>query len=471
MPLAAGMRQRQTQAQTQVMAPQMRQGLKLLAMSLPDLRAELYREMDENPIIEDIEQTLERETISERERETAAAERSDEGDYPDDDAAEAAAYTADEDALERRRRFFESQTKDETIEEHLMKQIPMADFTDGERTVAELVVSDLNDNGWFAGTVSDLVMVSGESEASVRAAMRKVMLLDPPGCGATTLEECLLAQLDKLDGSPYQQEVREILERHHLKSIAEGRIAEVERDLGTSDERFKDVLEALRTLDPRPARAYGRAGRNVAYVNPEVHAVKGAGGRWIARVDARSLPEIKISGKYLKMLEDKTVDNETKEYIRAKLASVNAFAEAVEHREETVSKIAQAVFDAQPGFFESGLKGLRPLTMQEIADKVGVHHTTVSRTVNNKYASTPRGVVELKKFFASGVATDSGAEVSQDRVLEALKAIVDAEDRSNPESDEKISSALKAKGFKVARRTVAKYRAMLGIPGAAERRG
>ena len=470
MDAAGGMRQRQVQSQTQIMAPQMRQSLNMLAMSLPELRAELYREMSTNPVIDDIEQTLERETISERERETAAEDRSFDNDYPEDDSADDAPYTADADALERRRRFFDSQTREETLEEHLMNQLSTSDLTARERTVAEMVVGDPNDDGYFAGTVPDLVMVSGESEAAVRAAMRKVMALDPPGCGATSLEECLVAQLDKLDGSPYQQEVREILEGRRLKDIAEGRAAAVARDLGTSEDRFADVMAALRTLDPRPARPYGRAGRSVAFVNPEVHAVKGADGRWLARVDARSLPEIRISRRYIKMLEDPSVDAEAKAYIREKIAAAKAFADAVEHREETVTGIAQAIFDAQPGFFESGLKGLRPLTMQEIADKVGVHHTTVSRTVNDKYASTPRGVVELRRFFATGVSLASGGEVSQDRVLDALKALVEAEDRASPSSDEKLAAALKEQGFSVARRTVAKYRARLGIPGASERR-
>jgi RNA polymerase sigma-54 factor len=469
MPFDAGMRQRQRQAQTQTMAPQMRQSLNMLAMSLPELRDELYREMSNNPVIDDIEQTLERETISDRERKSDEEVRSRESDYPEDDSDENAAYSRDADALERRQRFFDSQTKEETLEEHLLAQLSTSDMTDAERAIAEMVIGDLDDSGYFAGAVPDLVMVSGEPEETVRSAMRKVMLLDPPGCGATSLEECLLAQTDKLDSSPYQQEVRELLEHGRLKDVAEGRTEKVEEDLGTSEERLPDVLAALRSLDPRPGRAFSRSGRSVAYVNPEVHAVK-ADGRWTARVDARSLPEIRVSEKYLKMLHDPSVDAATKEYIRGKVEAVRAFKDAIEHREETVTKIAQAIFDAQPGFFDRGLKGLRPMTMQEIADKVGVHHTTVSRTVRDKYVSTPRGVVELRRFFTSGVASGSGEAVSQESVMAALKATVEAEDASNPLSDDRIAAELKKAGYVVARRTVAKYRAKMGIPGASARR-
>lgn len=459
---------RQRQSQTMTLAPQMRQSLGMLAMSLPELRAELYREMSDNPVIEDIEQTLERETVSQKERETEDRERTFDSDYTEDDDVPDSTYTADADALERRQRFFDSQTREETLEEHLLNQLSTSGIDEKDKALAEMLIGDLNDDGLFVGSIPDVMMVSGESEAKVREVLAVIMTLDPPGCGATTLGECLLAQIDKLDGSPYQQEVREILERHHLMDIAEGRIAAVERDLGMSHERYADVLSALRTLDPRPARAYSRVGRGIAYVNPEVHAVN-VDGRWIARVDDRSLPDIRISSRYLKMLEDPKTDAETKEYIRAKIAAANSFVEAVERREETITSIAQAIFDAQPGFFKEGLKGLRPLTMQEIADKVGVHHTTVSRTVHDKYASTPRGTIELRKLFTSGIVTESGEHVSKTNVMDALKRLIDAEDKSSPCSDERLSELLKAEGYPVARRTVAKYRMQLGIPGVSER--
>lgn len=461
---------RQAQSQTLTLAPQMRQSLRLLALSLPELRAEIYEEMARNPVIDDLEQTLERETVSQKEREAAAEERLQASDYPDDDALPDPSYSADADALERRQRFFNSQTREETLEEHLLGQLELAGFDARERSVAELLIGELDDKGYFAGTLADIAQVTGESQEAVRDVLARLRTLDPPGCGATTLEECLLAQLDALDGSPFQQDVREILERHHLADVAAGRLASVERDLGLSHERYADVLRALRTLEPRPGRAYGRAGKSVAYVKPEVHAVR-VGGHWEARVDDRSLPDIRISQRYLQMLEDSKTPPEAKAYIREKVVAAHAVIEAVERREETITNIAQAIFDAQPGFFEAGLKGLRPLTMQEIAAQVGVHHTTVSRTVRDKYASTPRGTVELRRFFTSGYVTDGGAAVSQAMVLERVREIVGREDPSHPLSDDAISGLLKAEGFPVARRTVAKYRAALGIPGASARRG
>lgn len=457
-----------SQSQSMVLMPRLLRGLDMLAMSLPELRAELNRELETNPIIDDVERTLEKDTVSQKERESVQEEKSREDDYPEDDSAPDSFYEADAEAMDRRQSFLESRTSEEILEEHLLSQIKTSELEEADFQLAEILIGELNDDGYFSGSIPDLMMVTGESKEKICEVLSIIKTFDPPGCGSITLEECLLAQIDKLDSSPYKDEVRELLEKKLLKDVAEGRIANVEKSLGMSHERYADVLSALRTLDPRPARAYSRSGKGVNYVNPEVHAVKTVDG-WEARVDARSLPEIRISPRYLKMLDDPSIDVETREYIRVKIASVKELIEAIKKREETVTNIAQAIFDAQKEFFEKGLKGLKPLTMQEIAKTVGVHAATVSRTVNDKYVSTPRGTVELRRFFVSGCATSDGWVVSKDAVFNELKAIVDSEDHLKPLSDDKISSLLKAKGYSVARRTVAKYRTVLGIPGASER--
>ncbi len=463
-----GFRQTQKQAQTLKLAPQQRQSLRLLQLSLPDLRAELFDEMSRNPVIEEIEPTLETATTSQKEREAEDREREFASDYTEDDDIPQTSYTADADALDRRQKFFDSQTREESLEEHLIAQLEMSGLDERDMPLAETLIGELDDDGFFRGSIPDLMMVTGESREKILSVLAKLTELDPPGCGATTPEQCLLAQLDKLDASPYREEVREILERGHLRNIAEGKFATVEKDLGMSHERYADVLAALRTLEPRPGRAFARAGKSVAYVNPEVHAVK-VGDTWEARVDDRSLPEIRISKRYLKMLQDPAATAETKAYVRERIAAAEAIREAVERRQETITSIAQEILDAQPGFFEQGLKGLKPLTMQEIADKLSLHPSTVSRTVNDKYISTPKGVVELRKFFTQGLVTESGHQVSKTDVLARLKALIESEDAAHPLSDDRISALLKAEGFPVARRTVAKYRTQLGIPGAASR--
>ena len=444
------------------MAPQMRQGLKLLAMSLPELRQELLREMSVNPVIEDVEQTLEKTTVSERERQLADAERP--SDYPEEDDYRDVAYMegvvrgrngSDPEALERREKFFENQTSEESLEEHLLRQLEISDIEPPDHALAEILIGNLNDDGYFIGSIPDIMMVSGEGEAKIREVLAKLGELDPPGCGAITLGDCLLPQLDAIGDVALRARVRKLL--GNLESVAAGKVDDVE------------AVKALKSLDPRPGRAYRHARRGEEFVNPEVHAVKCSDG-WAARVDARSLPEVRISPKYLSMLEDPATSAEDKAYVREKIAAAKTLAESVAHRQETVESIAQAIFDAQPGFFEKGLKGLKPLTMEEIATKVGVHPTTVSRTVRDKYASTPKGTVELRKFFTGGLVTESGAQVTRDSVLDRLKALIDAEDKVHPLSDDRLSEQLKGEGFPVARRTVAKYRMMLKLPGASDRK-
>ena len=446
---------RQRQAQTMTLAPQMRQGLKMLAMSLTELRSELLAEMATNPVIDDVEPTLEKTPLSEKERESAKAE-ADVSDYPDDDYDGRDTTKPEADAIERRQKFFENhQVSAESLEHHLMAQLPSSDIDEPDLPLAEMLIGELNDDGRFVGSLPDILMVTGETEGKVREVLAKIRELDPPGCGATTVEECLLAQLDRIGDVGLRNRVRRLI--GDLRSVAEGKTSDAE------------ALRALRTLDPRPGRAYRRDARGTEYVNPEVHVERCADG-WIARVDARSLPEIRISSKYIAMLEDPAVAKETKDYIRERIAAAKAIVESVARRRDTIERIAQEIFDRQPEFFEKGLKGLRPMTMQEVADKLGIHHATVSRTVNGKYASTPKGTVELRRFFSLGIVTESGEAVAKDRVLDRLKALVAAEDRSAPLSDEKLSKLLKAEGFPVARRTVAKYRTLAGIPGTSARR-
>lgn len=467
-------------AQVASLTPQARMGLRMLAMNLPDLRAELLREMSSNPVIEEVEPTLEKTVVSDRERQDDLALRG--SDYPDDGEGfensfeegfyrnddGSSGYSATPEAMDRRRHFLESLTREETLEEHLLSQLSFSDIAEGDRPLAEMLIGDIDGDGMFAGSIPDIMMVTGESEKHIRSVLAKITQLDPLGCGASSARECLLAQLEKLNASAYREDVRKLIE-NHLADIAAGRTAQITSALGIDEKRYFAALKELRTLDPRPGRGFAYGGRRVEFVNPEVH-VKRDGDGWSADVDDRSLPEIRISRKYLEMLNNPELDRETREYVRSRIAAAEAVRSAVENRQETIRSIAQAIVDAQPDFFREGLKGLKPLTMEAVAKKVGVHPATVSRTVRDKYASTPKGVVELRRFFTSGYTGENGESVSRDTVQEKIRVLIAGEERSRPYSDDRISELLKAEGLSVARRTVAKYRAILGIPGASERK-
>ena len=455
---------RQGQRLTQQLAPAMRQSIKVLAMNLQELRQEIVTQIGQNPMIDEVEHSLEV-PMDVAETSASAKDESISEAMPYDEAAPS--VNSDEDAAERRQRFFDNQVCKETLQGHLERQLELSDVPAEDRPLAEMLIGQLDDNGYFTGSLPDIVMVSGTDEAHVLKVLSCIRKLDPAGCGSRSLRECLLAQMDTLEDSPWEDEVRRLVE-NHLEDIAAGNEGKILQALGITHEEYAKALAVLRTLEAKPGRAYEGAGMANRIVKPEVHAVR-EGGRWVAEVDGRSLPDIHISKTYLKMLEDPSTPREAKEYLRERLAAAQQLMDSIEHREETIRKIAQEIFDRQPGFFTDGLKGLRPLTMLEVAEKVGVHPTTVSRTVNDKYASTPRGTIELRHFFKQGIETAGGDVVTKEAVYDDLRRLIDGEDKAHPFSDEVLSAKLKEHGYPVARRTVAKYREAIGIPGASER--
>lgn len=472
MELKATFAPRQTMAQKQALSPQMRESLRLLAMDGAALERRVAEEIATNPVLEppaaDMPSTGDFERLSGEEYSRQAA-----SDWPDDDYAPENEWTADEDAAERRRRFFDRQTAEESLEEHLAAQLPVSGIPEEDMGLARALAGDLDSRGWFAGSMRDYEMVYGVGEARIRAVLREIMQLDPPGCGATSLEECLLAQIEPAPADKTRALARRILESGTLEEAALGGDAGREKAasaLGADAASVAAAMAFIATLEPRPGRAFAVHGKTAQFVKPEVRAVRD-GGRWLAVVDDPPfLSDLRVSPKYLRMLQDPSIDAEAKKYLREKMSSAQFMADALSRRSETLRSVAQAVFDAQPAFFERGLDALAPMTMQQIADRTGLNHSTVSRTVAGKYAATPHGAVELHRFFTSGWTGAGGAEISQNAAIAAIKRIVEAEDSAKPLSDEAIAAAMAAGGMPVARRTVAKYRAKLGIPGTSARR-
>lgn len=470
--------------QRQTLSPQMRQSLRLLEMDVWELRDELKREMLENPIVDTTsqpeERSLERELgekgggddgadggVADEREEALDWYSSTVGDTAwEDYGADAKNYSSDEEAAARRERFFETRTRGETLAEHLLAQVGMADFSAEERRLAEQLIGSLDADGRFAGSFADLVMTTGASEETLRGVLHKILAFDPPGCGAMSTQECLLAQLDKVSPG-FEDDVRELVE-NHLQDLARRDYEKIEAATGMSQERLEDAIGELRSLEPHPGRAFAETSPDGVYVKAEVHAVK-ENGRFVARIDEHDMPRIRFSKEYLRLLESPSTDPETKAYIRSKIEAIKNIIDAISRRCETIRNIAQAIFDEQQEALEKGFAFLKPLTMKEIARKTGVDTSTVSRTVNGKYASTPHGTVLLRKFFVEGIANAQGEVVAKADVMELLEKIISEEDPSRPLSDERIAEVLKGKGFDVARRTVAKYRMRLGIPGAKER--
>lgn len=494
--MSQGLNLTQNTRLSQVLAPQMRQGLDMLQMTALELRAELQHQMEQNPLIEDVTSSLERPIsealpeehmsgeVSERELDFTADGQSAQQMLMTDDAdrdyflqnmenfqSTSENGTIDPDLPTRRQQMFDRQVKRETLQEHLAQQISLSSIPKEDRDLAAMLVADIDDNGYFTGSVPDIMMVQQVDEPRILATLRKISTFDPIGCGGRDLRECLLFQMEKLEDSPWEDEVRALVDRH-LADVASHRVSAICADLHVTPSDYEKILKELRTrLVPKPGSGFTPKSEPDIYVRPEVFLLKNRDGKWTVRVSERDIPEIRISKRYLRMLEDPNCPVETKSYIRERIRAAETLIESIDKRQETIRRIAQAIVDMQTDVFDKkSLSALHPLTQDQIARQIGVHNATVSRTVDRKYMSTPLGLVRLGDFFVAGLSTSSGESISNAAVKDRIRQLIDAEEKRKPLSDEKISQLLKEAGISCARRTVTKYREAMGIPGTSERK-
>jgi RNA polymerase sigma-54 factor len=335
-----------------------------------------------------------------------------------------------------------------------------------DRELAVTLIGNVNDDGYFTGSLPDIMMITGRSEREVVGVLKVIQSFDPPGVGSRTLRECLLQQLDLVEDSPWEDEARLLIDKY-LEKLGAHDEKFLCKALSLNRDELAHVIALVRSLNPRPGRSFESA--STEYVEPEVFVAREK-GRFVAQVDNGQLPHIRISTHYRKLLEDKSVSAETKSYIRERIRAGAFLIRSIYQRQETIRKIAQEIVDAQTDFLIKGIEALHPMTMAEVAKKVGVHETTVSRTVANKYMRTPVGLFEMKYFFTPGLKGKDGVSVSNKSVQDQILRLVQAEDPTAPLSDQAIEEKLAAQGITVARRTIAKYRGILKIPPSHERR-
>lgn len=470
----------QQQRQVMTLAPQLRQSLEMLQMPMMELRAAILKEMSVNPTIEDLVDPAEM-SFSEVLPDPPQQHVTDEGlDFnPDVDAIlkqddEWRDYfmqgmenaPANEDAEEKRQYMFDSVRQQVSLQDHLIEQLTLTDLSPSDHELAVLLIGNITDDGYFTGSLPDIIMISKRSEREVLAVLKVIQSFDPPGVGARTLRECLLHQLDQVEDSPWEDEARLVIDKY-LEKLGAHDEKFLCKALSLTRDELAHVIALVRSLDPRPGRSFAR--ENTEYVEPEVFVTREK-GRFVAKVENDLLPHIRISKHYRALLEDKNTPAETKSYIRERIRAGAFLIRSLYQRQETIRKIAQEIVDAQTDFLTQGVEALRPMTMAEVAKKVGVHETTVSRTVANKYMRTPRGLFELKYFFTPGLKSKDGVAVSNKSVQDQIKRLVDGEDPAAPLSDQALEEKLSAQGITVARRTIAKYRGILKIPPSHERR-
>jgi RNA polymerase sigma-54 factor len=482
--------------QKQVLAPRMIQSMEILQLPILALEERIEQEMEENPVLELQEEESDLPGEPGEPAEAAAPEAPDarteeerelviDETHSNEDDFERLMKMDEEwpDHFEERSRPSRGETEEagerkldamanmtarpQSLQDYLHDQLGWFDLAPELRAIAERIIYNLDSNGYLQGRLEDLLGPGAAAEeiALAQRALALVQRLDPPGVGARDLRECLLLQLTP--GMPLYEQLRTLISSH-LEDLEHNRLPVISRRTGYSIELIQKTLLELRKLNPKPGAEFTDAA--VPPVTPDVFIEQDENGKYKVRLEEGHTPSLFISRYYRQIISSGQANDETREYIKRKINSAQWLIDSIQQRRSTLTRVAQAIVDHQTEFLNKGPEQIEPLKMQQIADKVGVHVTTVSRAVDDKWIQTPRGIFPLKRFFCGGTISADGEEVAWDTVRLKLQELIDNEDKQHPKSDDQLVKDLAAGGVTVARRTVTKYRKAMNIPSSRQRR-
>ncbi len=488
------------QVQKIVMTQKLQQAIQVLAMNRLELQQFLEQAMEQNPILE-IEDDLEDEITLEQELDSRDLEvkicpicgaevpldykrcpncgaplnsiQEDEDEMPDIDLDSVFDDTI---SMTERLTWEEEEEEDRprddipepvSFQDYLMAQFGMLKLNDEESRIGETIIGYIGDDGLLSVSTDQIADILGVENEKVEKVLKIIQeSLDPVGVGARDVRESLLIQL-KAAGE--EESLSAKIVRDHFDDLLQNRIPKIAKDLNVEIDDVLDAIDHLRTFNPKPGNGFGTISRGSEII-PDV-TLEVVDGEYRVISNDEGLPRLRINRRYLDMLKNKeSLSPEDREWLENYWHKAVELMKMVEQRRQTVKKVTEAIFSVQRDFLEKGFKYLKPLTLKQIADMVGVHESTVSRVVNGKYVQTPMGVFELRQFFSSGLKTETGSQTSSTSVKEMIKEMIESEDPANPLSDSEIVERLAERGIKVARRTVNKYRAELGIPPSSKRR-
>jgi len=444
----------------QVLAPQLQQSLQILQVPMLELRNLIQAEIQANPVLEEeitepsIEDRQQEQDEFKEEFERLAKLDDEWRDYMAQNNSYSGKSQEDE---ERRQFFFDSIISHETLQQHLMEQLNNGDLEGEDRKTAELIIGNIDDMGFLQSPLEEMAQNTGMALEDLQRVLDVIQTFHPVGVGSRDLRDCLLIQLRRI-GKEQSLEYR-IVEKH-LDDLGKRRFPEIARRLGTTVEQVQRCANFIGTLDPKPGQIFSPDPNN--YVLPDVDVIK-IGDGYQVTLNGEQIPHLRISNTYKDLMSQDHNGTEVKDYIRDKIRSGKFLIKSIHQRQQTISNIANEIVSRQKEFLEKGSAFLKPLTMVQIADAVGVHETTVSRAISGKYIATPQGVFEMKYFFTPGYQTSAGESMSNTSVKEAIADLVKGEKPKSPLSDKEIVEILSSRGIPIARRTVAKYRSELNI--------
>ena len=446
-------------SQTQTLAPQMRKSLEILQAGTMELSHLLRQALETNPTLEDITEvtSLDEDTDPE-EADKLEYMNETEDDWRDRSILEGRNNQWTQEDEERRQHHYNNIVAPETLQQHLQHQVDLSLIDPEAREAAHLILGNLDDRGFLESSLTDIATNGSTPISRLRKALDMIKSFDPAGVGASGIPEALLIQLERSSG---KETLEYRIVRDHLEDLARRRHPQIARSLGTTVECIAEAAEKIGRLSPNPGGEFDPTGN--PYILPDVIIERNDDGKWGARLTGEHLPSLRINDFYKDMIGKSGVDQKARTFLRDQIRDGRSLIRSISLRQETILAIAHKLIEQQPAFLEKGPRHLRPLTMNDIADELSLHATTVSRAVAGKYILTPQGLMEMRAFFATGYQTEGGAEVSNAGVREAIQQLIDEENQAKPMSDDAISKALQAQGIKVARRTVAKYREQLNI--------
>ncbi|MEP7076753.1 MAG: RNA polymerase factor sigma-54, partial [Acidobacteriota bacterium] len=355
-------------------------------------------------------------------------------------------------------------THSPSLIEHLEWQLGMLDISDSLDNAARLVVGNLDEDGRLVTSIEEVAEGTDLTIECVDKARRIVMGLDPVGCGALDVKDCLLAQIE---ANGHGDTLAADLVRNHLEDLQPHRLQHLAKDTRIDIHVLHEEIKKIKTLDPYPGRRY--SSEEPMFVAPEVYIEKLEGDYVVYFADDGS-PRLRISPTYHQLLDQNNTSKETKDFIKEKVRSAVDLLRNIEHRRQTIYRVVECIVDRQRDFLDKGVEFIKPMMLKDVAEDIGMHLSTISRVVNRKYAHTPQGVIELRRFFSEGMMNEEGEEVSTRILKLRIKKMVEEENTKKPLTDEQIAKILSNEGVKLSRRTVAKYRDQMQIPGSRERK-
>ena len=466
----------QTQTQKLILSPQIKQYIKLLQLPLLELQNTAEQELTENPALEEDAGDGSIEQKGDKESETPE-KNNEELDFQEtfekldklDEEFKTTLYSNHNakleslEELQKKHAYKESIiNKAPTLTDYLLWQLKFLEFNEEQKHIAVHIIGNIDYNGYLKITVGELAEQLTMSPEIINEVVNTMQTLDPPGVGARNLQECLLIQL-KQRKQDRDVVLAQTIVNEHFKLLEKRDFPQLAKTLGINEPKVNKVCDLITSLEPKPGRLFFQDEAIAIIPDASVyHSNDNDGGFDIEIHDGR-VPHLRINKKYKAMLKDKSLDRKTKEYLKSKINAAFWFIKAIEQRKSTIRDITEHIVKAQSDFFERGLAFLRPLRLKDIAAQIGVHESTVSRAISDKYVNTPQGTVPYKMFFSNKMETEDGTFESQTSIMEKIKFLIGNEELKKPLSDSKIVTLLKARGIKIARRTVAKYREMLKI--------